>query len=192
MKTFKQHLNELKKSTLASYVKGAMQDRELSATGASFRSGKAGHEYNKAKETPKEIKREKGIDVALKKLSKEEVEQLQELSPETKASYIEKSKEAIKSLKPYASKSKFPNLATNIIKRREKGLKLAQEDAGAGGAVGSAATGSSGPTNAVGSGAIAGAGVGKYGEPGVYLNKKKKKAHNPVMFSAFRRKTPKL
>ena len=38
----------------------------------------------------------------------------------------------------------------------------------------------SGPTNVVGSGAIAGSG-GKGGEPGVDLRKRKKKAHNPVM-----------
>ena len=42
-----------------------------------------------------------------------------------------------------------------------------------------------GPTNVVGSGAIAGSG-GKGGEPGVHL--KKKKAHNPVMLPVGKRK----
>jgi hypothetical protein len=65
-------INELKKSTLASYVKGAMKDREERATGASFKSGAAGDKYNKADETPKDVKREKGIDTALGKLTKED------------------------------------------------------------------------------------------------------------------------
>jgi hypothetical protein len=68
-------IDELKKSTLASYVKGAMQDREERATAASFKSGAAGDKYNKADETPKEIKRGKGIHTALSKLTREETEE---------------------------------------------------------------------------------------------------------------------
>jgi hypothetical protein len=68
-----EQIDELKKSTLASYVKGAMKDREDRATGASFKSGAAGDKYNKADETEKEVKRGKGIDTALNKLSKEDV-----------------------------------------------------------------------------------------------------------------------
>ena len=45
----------------------------------------------------------------------------------------------------------------------------------------------SGPTNVVGSGAIAGSG-GKGGEPGVDLRNRKKKAHNPVMMPVGKRK----
>jgi hypothetical protein len=67
-----EQINELKKSTLASYVKGAMKDREERATGASFKSGAAGDKYNKADETHKDVKREKGIDTALGKLTKED------------------------------------------------------------------------------------------------------------------------
>jgi hypothetical protein len=44
---------------------------------------------------------------------------------------------------------------------------------------------SAGPTNTVGSGAIAGSG-GKGGEPGVYLPRKKKK-HDPVMMTIGRK-----
>jgi len=58
-----------------------------------------------------------------------------------------------------------------------------KEDGMGGGAV------AAGPTNIVGSGAIAGTG-GKGGEPGVYL--KKKKAHNPVMMGMGSRKPPKI
>jgi hypothetical protein len=45
----------------------------------------------------------------------------------------------------------------------------------------------SGPTNVVGSGAIAGSG-GKGGEPGVDLRKRKKKHYNPVMMPVGKRK----
>jgi hypothetical protein len=55
------------------------------------------------------------------------------------------------------------------------------EDGGAAGGVGSA-----GPTNTVGSGAIAGSG-GKGGEPGVNLRKRKK---SPLMMSLYKRKAP--
>lgn len=44
-----------------------------------------------------------------------------------------------------------------------------------------------GPTNVVGTGAIAGSG-GKGGEPGVYLPRRK---NSPVMLNTFRRKAPK-
>jgi hypothetical protein len=51
-----------------------------------------------------------------------------------------------------------------------------------------------GPTNTVGSGAIAGAGQppgSKSGEPGVDL-RRKRKAHNPVMMGMGARKPPKM
>ena len=51
-----------------------------------------------------------------------------------------------------------------------------------GGAV--AGVGGGGPTNSVGSGAIAGVGIGPQGEPGVKLPKNKK---SPVMFSTKRK-----
>lgn len=47
---------------------------------------------------------------------------------------------------------------------------------------------SAGPTNVVGSGAIAGTG-GKGGEPGVDMRKRKK--HNPIIMSMGSRKSPK-
>jgi len=54
--------------------------------------------------------------------------------------------------------------------------------------MGAGAVGSAGPTNVVGTGAIAGSG-GKGGEPGVNL--KKKKAYNPVMLGMGSRKPTK-
>jgi hypothetical protein len=83
-----EQIDELKKSTLASYVKGAMKDREERATAASFKSGAAGDKYNKADETEKEVKRSKGIDTALGKLAKEET--VNEVSDKTLTSYLTK------------------------------------------------------------------------------------------------------
>jgi len=60
-----------------------------------------------------------------------------------------------------------------------------KEDGMGGGAV------SAGPTNVVGGGAIAGSG-GKGGEPGVDLRKRKKNLHNPVMMGMGHRKPPKI
>ena len=54
------------------------------------------------------------------------------------------------------------------------------EDGMGGGAI------AAGPTNVVGSGAIAGSG-GKGGEPGVYLRKSKKK-YNPILMPVGKRK----
>jgi len=53
----------------------------------------------------------------------------------------------------------------------------------------------SGPTNTVGTGAIAGAGQppgSKSGEPGVDLRKRRKNTHNPVMMGMGARKPPKM
>ena len=64
------------------------------------------------------------------------------------------------------------------------------EDGGAGGAGAGAVA--AGPTNTVGSGAVAGAGQppgSKSGEPGVDLRKKKR---NPIMLGMGRRKPPKM
>jgi len=51
--------------------------------------------------------------------------------------------------------------------------------------MGAGAVGSAGPTNTVGSGAIAGSG-GKGGEPGVDMKKRKK--NNPIMMNMYSRK----
>ena len=69
--------------------------------------------------------------------------------------------------------------------------QFVNEDGGGAGGMGGGAV-SAGPTNVVGGGAIAGAGVGKQGEPGVDLRKKKRFRHNPVMMGMGSRKPPKI
>ena len=66
-----------------------------------------------------------------------------------------------------------------------KSFKQYIDEMGAGGAGGGGAV-ASGPTNVVGSGAIAGTG-GKGGEPGVELRKKRKR-HDPRMMGIGKRK----
>ena len=80
-----------------------------------------------------------------------------------------------------------------------KRFKIFVEDGGgggAGGAGGAGAVAAAGPTNTSSGGAIASIGQppgSKFGEPGVYLNKKKKKTtSDPRMFKQFRRSPPKM
>jgi len=57
----------------------------------------------------------------------EEVKQIDEISAETKASYVTKAKKDIQNLKPH-TKGEYGDIAKNIIKRREKGIAMAKEE----------------------------------------------------------------
>jgi hypothetical protein len=67
---YQSKVDEVSKPTLSNYVKAAGKDMVDRASGDSFKSGKAGDTYNKADATHKDTRREKGIDRALRKLSK--------------------------------------------------------------------------------------------------------------------------
>jgi predicted RNA binding protein YcfA (HicA-like mRNA interferase family) len=67
------------------------------------------------------------------RMKKEEVEQLDEISQETKKSYVQKAKAEVKELKPHV-KGEYGSFAKNIIARRQKGIKMATEQATASGA----------------------------------------------------------
>lgn len=78
-----EQLDELSKKTLGSYVKGAYADKEVSATSASFKSGKAGDTHNTAQTSNREAKRDVGINKAMNRLTKEETldeDQLDEIA----------------------------------------------------------------------------------------------------------------
>jgi hypothetical protein len=62
-------IQELKKSTLTSYVGKNVEDQLDRASSASFKSGKAGDMYNKAAIAKKDIKRAKMMGTALRKLA---------------------------------------------------------------------------------------------------------------------------
>jgi hypothetical protein len=59
---------------------------------------------------------------------KEETEQLDEISAETKASYTQKATKDIEQLKPHAEKGEYKDMAKNIITRRQKGIAMAKEE----------------------------------------------------------------
>lgn len=59
---------------------------------------------------------------------REETEQLDELSPATKASYKEKAQKVIIDLKPHAEKGEYKDIAKNIIQRRQAGLAKMKEE----------------------------------------------------------------
>jgi hypothetical protein len=83
-------ISELKKSTLASYVNKAAQDKAETANTSGFRAGVKEPAYNTSDESDREMKRTKGISRAVSKLAKEEVEELDEISKKTLGSYVSK------------------------------------------------------------------------------------------------------
>lgn len=58
---------------------------------------------------------------------KEEVEQLDELSPQTISSYKTQAQKSITALKPHAEKGEYRDIAKNIMQRRTKGLAAAMK-----------------------------------------------------------------
>ena len=66
-----QHVSEVSKDTLRSYIKKNKEDTVQRASSDSFKSGKSGDKYNTADETHKDKMRDKGMDRALNKLFKE-------------------------------------------------------------------------------------------------------------------------
>jgi len=98
---------------------------------------KSGHDEKKAKEVASKSKgnlvkgrqQSAGKDKAGKKLWWEEVEQLDELSSETKQSYKSKALLQIKELKPWTKKGEYKDLAKNLIAKRQKGIAKVSEEA---------------------------------------------------------------
>jgi hypothetical protein len=70
VKTKKESINEVSKELLKKYIKANVQDQLLRSTSDSFKSGRAGDQYNKDPfDTPVDRKRERGLDRALNRLS---------------------------------------------------------------------------------------------------------------------------
>jgi hypothetical protein len=124
MKEETEQLDELSKSTLGSYVKKA-----------SFSLGQKGIEVGQSDDkkkwkpiTKKMNKRTDSIIKATDRLTKEETEQLDEISAETKSSYTQKATKQVVDLKPWTKKGEYKDIAKNIITRREKGIAMAKEE----------------------------------------------------------------
>jgi hypothetical protein len=66
----RREVDEVSKDTLGRYIKLAGIDAADRASSSSYRSGAAGDKYNKADPSRQEISRERGIDRAIKKITK--------------------------------------------------------------------------------------------------------------------------
>ena len=67
-------INEVSKKTLGSYVKANAEDQLQRASSSSFQSGQAGDKYNRADVSHKEKQRQRGMDRAVSKLTKETID----------------------------------------------------------------------------------------------------------------------
>ena len=112
-----EQIDELKKSTLGSYIQKASADASYHANIAGFEAGKKQPKYNTSDDTPTEKKRAKGIATAVKKLTKEDVEQIDELSKTTLGNYIKG-----------ASKDASTKILTGATKGNNKDLTGANKD----------------------------------------------------------------
>jgi hypothetical protein len=108
-----EQIDELSKKTLGSYVKKASDTLGHSGIKAqsAFEKGDADGSFNTLK---KMVNRNKGIGRAVDKLTKEEVEQIDELSNKTLGSYVKKAKDQM---------SRSDTLAGRAMGAREHGAK---------------------------------------------------------------------
>lgn len=125
-----EELDELSKKTLGSYIKANAADVAQRGTAASFKSGKAGDMYNKAPETAKDVKREKGMDKAIGKLTKEDSEMTFAERLLEKMKTMKEKKDSI--LVPEENKEKEPsNKMVKISTKKPIGFRVS--DVGSGG-----------------------------------------------------------
>ena len=82
-----EQIDELKKSTLSSYAKKATDDVSYHSFSAGTRSAK---DPERLKDDEKAMKRQSGVNKAIDRLAKEEVEQIDEISKELTHSYLKK------------------------------------------------------------------------------------------------------
>ena len=129
-------INELSKKTMLSYVDKALRDKRRTdrAHGAEsnkpYSTSAAGKSDFSIKQLGKESdKRHKGIVTATKKLAKEEVEQIDELSKKTLGSYIKKSAEKVHKSSFMAAKDKPENAAKHGMDsyKRIEGIRKATD-----------------------------------------------------------------
>ena len=123
MKKEETELNEMDKSASQPGRDGNVSHRTY---GSRDTTGERGKESE-----GKTIKAKQAVKDALgimKKIRAEQVEQLDELSPETKSSYVSKAKAQVKELKPWTKKGEYKDLAKNLIAKRQKGIAKVSEE----------------------------------------------------------------
>jgi len=122
MKKEETELNEMDKSAPQPGRDGNVSHRTYGSRDATGERGKESE--GKTIKAKKAVKDALGI---MKKIRAEEVEQLDELSSETKQSYKSKALLQIKELKPWTKKGEYKDLAKNMITKREKGVAKVDE-----------------------------------------------------------------
>jgi len=118
-------LDELSKATLGSYVKGAakdIMDRDARINNA-FNKDPAGGEKGLDKAFNKQSKRTAGFNKAVDKLTKEEVEQIDELKASTLSSYVKKAASSLDKSHSGAKKAYSKYDETGSDKDLDKGEK---------------------------------------------------------------------
>ena len=122
-----EQVDEVSKATLGRYINKAKNSVDLTAWREGYKEAGAG---NPSKQLEKKLsKRHKGIETAVKKLTKEESEQIDELSKGTMGRYINKAATKMGSqgvtagLKIAADEKSSKNFKD--MGKREKGIKLA-------------------------------------------------------------------
>ena len=161
-KKMKEHIEEAVKMTALEKFRKAAAEREKKHAEIEKNRSKDGSGLTAA------------IDRLSKQVNKEAVEQIDEISDKLAGNYLKKVNTNL--IKKVGMK---PDLYNHLEPKRQKGatralnrlMKPVEEDS---------------PTNAVGTGAVAGLGVGPQGEPGVNMKKKKK----VIPFAMFTRKMP--
>ena len=163
-KKMKEHIEEAVKMTALEKFRKAAAEREKKHAEIEKNRSKDGSGLTAA------------IDRLSKQVNKEEVE-LDEVSDTLAANYVKKrTSDYVKSMKGQVQPSDVYNKMSDkhkagIGRAMDRIVKPVKEDS---------------PTNAAGTGAVAGLGVGPQGEPGVNMKKKKK----VIPFAMFTRKMP--
>jgi hypothetical protein len=163
-KKMKEHIEEAVKMTALEKFRKAAAEREKKHAEIEKKISKDGSGLTAA------------IDRLSKQVNKEEVE-LDEVSDTLAANYVKKrTSDYVKTMKGQVQPSDVYNKMsdkhkTGINRAMARIVKPVKEDS---------------PTNAAGTGAVAGLGVGPQGEPGVNMKKKKK----VIPFAMFTRKMP--
>ena len=113
-------LDELSNELLHRYKEKAADDARASDAKGDFKKGD---------------KRFSGIVSATKKQfanrkipKMNEEQQIDEISAQTKSSYVQKAKKEVEELKPHAQSGEYKDIAQNLIKKREKGIAMAKEE----------------------------------------------------------------
>jgi len=111
-------LDEISKKTLGSYIKGAANDmtnREVRIDRAFQKDPSGPRDVKQAFD--KQKKRYVGIDKAISKLTKEDIEEIDELSRNTMSSYVSKASDA----------SKYKGMSTSKVDKRYSGVAQASK-----------------------------------------------------------------